>query len=389
MSTIAFTGGYVCVDPTSEPVRDGVVVIAGGVISAAGSRDAIDIPDDAQIVDCSDCTVTAGFWNSHVHFTERKWRDAANIPAAELQEQLRAFTRYGFTSLFDLSSHFSNTAELRTRIGAHDVAGPRIFTTGTGIVPPGVSPPDLVSSMMGWMSVQLPEIATPDDAANAARTLIESGVDGIKLFASGPPSVPGAAMSEDTMRAAVGIAHAARKPVFVHPNTVDDVGRAVRAGVDVIAHTVPRSASPHDDIVAAAAGETALIPTLMLWKHVMRHDRLSLQQRFIDTAIEQLAAFRASGGTVLFGTDHGAVDADPSDEYEFMARAGMTFRDILASLTTAPAQRFAQKTAALALGNAADLVVLRGAPSDGPRIFSNVRLTVCGGRIVYSDNTDA
>jgi hypothetical protein len=33
-------------------------------------------------------------------------------------------------------------------------------------------------------------------------------------------------------------------------------------------------------------------------------------------------------------------DYDPTDEYALMAEAGMTFRQILASLTTAPAERF-------------------------------------------------
>ena len=386
---IALSGGNLCVDPASEPIPDGVLLIHGDTIAAAGPRARVDIPQNAHIINCRGCTVTAGFWNCHVHFTERKWRDAANAPAAELDDELRAFTRYGFTSVFDLSSHVENTAELRRRIEAHEISGPRIFSTGTGIVPPGVSPPDLISSMMGWMSVTLPEVASPEDAASAARILIDRNADGIKLFASGPPSVPGAVLEEDTMRAAIDVAHAAAKPAFVHPNTADDVRRAIRAGVDVIAHTVPRAVAPYDDFAAAAAAGAALIPTLMLWKHVMRHDRLSLQQRFIHAAIEQLAEFLAAGGTVLFGTDHGAVDADPSDEYEYMARAGMMFGDILASLTTAPAKRFTNGGGTIAPGQPADIVVLRGTPADAPQIFSRVRLTVRGGSIVYSDGIDA
>ncbi|MBI4468590.1 MAG: hypothetical protein HY650_04620 [Acidobacteria bacterium] len=45
---------------------------------------------------------------------------------------------------------------------------------------------------------------------------------------------------------------------------------------------------------------------------------------------------------ILFGTGVGAGvdDYDPSDEYTLMAEAGMTFRQILASLTTVPAERF-------------------------------------------------
>lgn len=49
----------------------------------------------------------------------------------------------------------------------------------------------------------------------------------------------------------------------------------------------------------------------------------------------QLRAGIASGGTVLFGTDLGAVDPDPSEEHVLMAQAGMSFSQILASLTIA------------------------------------------------------
>ena len=45
---------------------------------------------------------------------------------------------------------------------------------------------------------------------------------------------------------------------------------------------------------------------------------------------------------LLFGNDLGAVEYDPSEEFVLMAEAGMSFRHILASLTTAPAERFGE-----------------------------------------------
>src|SRR5207247_2448886 len=48
-----------------------------------------------------------------------------------------------------------------------------------------------------------------------------------------------------------------------------------------------------------------------------------------------------AGGQILFGTDVGYLThSDPSREYEFDGRAGLTWREILASLTTNPAARF-------------------------------------------------
>jgi imidazolonepropionase-like amidohydrolase len=90
---------------------------------------------------------------------------------------------------------------------------------------------------------------------------------------------------------------------------------------------------------------------------------------------------------VLFGTDvdAGMDDFDPSDEYALMAEAGMTFRQILASLTTAPAERFGERgrLGRIAPGLAADVVVLSGDPSRDVRAFAAVRYTIRDGKLIY------
>ena len=102
---LALVGGTIYVSPAEEPIRDGVVLIQGGKILAVGSRAHLQVPQAAQVLDCSGLTITAGFWNSHVHFFERKWANAATIPAPELSRQLQdMLTRYGFTSVFDIGS---------------------------------------------------------------------------------------------------------------------------------------------------------------------------------------------------------------------------------------------------------------------------------------------
>ena len=87
---------------------------------------------------------------------------------------------------------------------------------------------------------------------------------------------------------------------------------------------------------------------------------------------------------MLFGTDVGAVDDDPGPEYALMADAGMTPVQILTSLTTAPATRFASSGAGrVAVGLPADLVVLDGDPTADIRALTAVRFTLRGGRTVY------
>jgi imidazolonepropionase-like amidohydrolase len=376
--TLALVGGTVWTSPSEQPIRNATILIEGGKISAVGPEVGVKIPAGARKIDCTGLTVTAGFWNSHVHFTERKWADAAAISATELARQLQEMlTRYGFTSAFDLSSPWDNTRLIRDRIESGEVAGPRIRSTGEGLVPPGALPNDTVIAMMGWMKFPAPEPADAAQARAAAVKLLDSGVDALKLFASGQR---GAAMSQDTMAAVTEEAHRRGKPVFVHPNRGADVLNAVRAGVDVVAHTTPAS-GPWDEGLIAEMKErrVALTPTLTIWRWYARHDRASVQDKVTETEVAQLRAWWEHGGTVLFGTDLGAVDPDPGEEYELMSRAGMSFRQILASLTTAPAERFGEfsRLGRIAEGLEADIVAFRDS-------FTAVRYTIRSGRVIYS-----
>jgi len=356
--------------------KNGNVLIDGDRIVCLGDPSSFEIPADAERIDCSGATISPGFCNAHVHFFERKWWNARAIDVADLRVQLEDFTRFGVTWVFDLSSAWENTSIVRERIERGEVAGPRILSTGEGMVAPGSLPPPMVMAVMGLAPVSLAEIADAQQAARATRGLLDAGVDGVKVFLSSNSGHE--IFDERALQAVVDETHAAGKPLFAHPNTGDDVLAALRAGVDVIAHTTPRSGPWCDDILdAARARRPALIPTLALWKQLLRHDRASVQSQTITVAVEQLRAWREAGGIVIFGTDYGAVGADPGDEYELMMRAGMTTDEIVASMTSAPADFFAQTDRGrIAPGYDADLAVL-----DEP--LGNVRMTLRKGRVIY------
>lgn len=373
---LALAGGTIFTDPSADPIRDGVVLIDGKTIAAAGSRDTVDAATAQTVIDCTGMTVTAGFWNCHVHFFERKWSNASDIPGAELAEQLADFTRFGFTSVFDLGSRWENTRTIRDRVASGEVDGPEIYSTGEIIIPPGAMPAEAVLRALGTTPVPPHEAADALQAADAADAILTQGVDALKVFASG--NAPEQRLTADVLRAAVERAHGSNKPVFAHTNDAQDVLNALAAGVDVIAHTTPRSGAWNAEIIATAQrNDAALTPTLGVWPHLMRHDRVSLVRSLRETAVSQLRMWNDQGAAVLFGTDLGAVDPDPSTEFALMREAGMTFPQILASLTTQPAKRFApsRKCGRIAPGFEADLTVF-ATPFD-------VRCTVRAGRVLY------
>ena len=135
------------------------------------------------------------------------------------------------------------------------------------------------------------------------------------------------------------------------------------------------------------AQHTALIPTLTLWEVELEKQHASAEdeRQFVQSGVNELKVYFEQGGTILFGTDVGYTQHyDTTEEYVLMAKSGMTWRDILASLTTNPATFFkAEHTGQLAAGEAADLVVLDGDPASDVRNFANVDYTIRAGRVIY------
>src|SRR5262249_49298179 len=161
--------------------------------------------------------------------------------------------------------------------------------------------------------------------------LLDAGVDGIKIYACSL-SWPSVHVSEAAIRGAVREAHGRGKLVFAHPQTRQGLLASVRAGVDVLVHTAPNAGAWDDEILTPMKMvKVALIPTLKLWRHELRHERRSNRERFVQTGVDQLRTWVKAGGKVVFGTDVGYMDDyNPAEEYELMAAAGMDARQILA-----------------------------------------------------------
>jgi len=123
--------------------------------------------------------------------------------------------------------------------------------------------------------------------------------------------------------------------------------------------------------------QIALVPTLKLFRHEGRHSRAFFTELEVNKAFGQLRRYSRAGGTVLFGTDVGYMDGyDTNEEFALMARAGLSYREILASLTTAPATRFGRpnEVGRIANGMSADVVLLAGDPARDVSAFARVRV---------------
>jgi imidazolonepropionase-like amidohydrolase len=373
------TGATIYSSPDESPITAGVVVIRDGKIAAVGSKEQIQIPADATVLKYDGMFITAGFQNSHVHFTEQKWENAATLPAQKLNEQLaEMLVRYGFTTVVDTGSFLANTIALRSRIDSGELEGPRILTAGTPIYPENGIPYYLKTDLPPNILALLPNPKTPQEASAIARDQLERGADIVKLFTGSwvkrGEVLP---MNVEVARAAAAEAHSRGKLVFTHASSVAGLEVALKAKVDVIAHALDDDRGFTDSHIAQMkANNMSMIPTLKLFKG----------PPYFKFILKEVGDFFLAGDQILFGTDVGYMrDYDPTDEYYCMAQAGLKWNNILASLTTAPAEKFgeAKRRGRVATGMDADLVVLASDPAKDVKTFSNVRYTIRAGHIIY------
>jgi imidazolonepropionase-like amidohydrolase len=382
---LAFVGAKIYPSPTAPPIEDGTVLVQDGRIIAVGPRRGIKVPDSDSIIDCKGLTLTAAFWNCHVHFIEPKWQGADRMPAGQFNQQMeQMITGHGFAHIYDIAEfNIENVLLIRNRIKKGDVNGPVIYTTGVPLVPPNGSPFYIAP-------LKLPEAGDAQQAINHIRRQIDSGADAAKIWTGSPTRQGVVYMPPDLVRQITATAHGLGKPVFAHPTDTKGVMTAVENGVDILAHTSPDDGRrwSADTIRKMIAAHVALIPTLKLWKDELIKGGVTdwAHHPLLVTAEQQLHDFENAGGTVLFGTDVGYLpDYATVDEYRFLSEAGLDFPRILAMLTTTPAQRFglSNQTGRIVKGMDADIVLVKADPAVAIQALDQVAYTILGGRVIY------
>jgi imidazolonepropionase-like amidohydrolase len=378
-TVMALVGGRVIASPEAPPIEEAAILIEGGRITAVGPRERVTVPAGAKTIDCRNLILLAGFQNSHVHFTEDRWTDAASQPARKLTAQLQfMLTAYGFTAVVDTGSFLGNTVALRRRIETREVSGPRILTAGLPLYPPNGIPYYLKDGSVPQELLNLlPQPSTPKEAELAVIQNIEAGADIVKLFAgSWVTNQRVLPMPADIAIAAVQEAHRRGRLVFAHTSSVAALEVDLSAGVDVIAHALDDTRGlTAEHLRRMKRQNVTLIPTLTLFAEAQNASEI----------FREVVDYAARGGEVLFGTDVGYHQMyNPRLEYESLSKAELSWRQILASLTTNPARRFDEgnRRGQLAPGMNGDIVILGSDPGTGSQAFTNVRYTIRAGEVI-------
>src|SRR6266498_3440795 len=138
------------------------------------------------------------------------------------------------------------------------------------------------------------EIRSAEEAATAVETLADRGAAAIKVSLN---AEAGPTPTDAELAAIVQAAGDRGLPVTAHVQGAGQAERALGSGVSEFAHC-PWSERLSESVLEAAAKAVRIVSTLDIWSF----GNVTPELR---TAADNMARFRAAGGTVVYGTDLG------------------------------------------------------------------------------------
>jgi imidazolonepropionase-like amidohydrolase len=350
---LAVVGATAFAGPGLAPLPDSVVVADGHSIAAVGRRDDVPIPDDARVLDATGMALLPGFIDSHVH-----------IGLAEASAVLRG----GVTTVRDLGWPLSEIVPAARRSLEWDHDGPLIVAAGPMLTVENGYPITAAWAPEGTGVA----ISSETHARQVVAELGALGVAVVKV-ALNPPA--GDVLSQEMLEAIVAAAHGIGAKVTGHIYGLEQLEKALDAGVDELAHALMSPERIPEHVISRMVKRgVALVPTLSIFPE----DEAAI-------AIQNVADLVAAGGVVVYGTDLGNEGPGPGiDELEVtrMEAAGMDVWAIVRSATVDAARWLElDNKGAIEVGRDADLICLASPPAAAADLTA-VRHVIRAGRLI-------
>ncbi|OGK92810.1 MAG: hypothetical protein A2W08_18055 [Candidatus Rokubacteria bacterium RBG_16_73_20] len=398
--------GATLIDGTgAAPVADAVIVIDGERIAAAGPRQGLSWPGDAEIVDVRGKTIIPGLIDAHDHMASHGYALATRFgldePASTAHLRtarvLAEALAMGYTTIRDgggLDTGFKLAIEQGLIPGPRLVLGIQIVSP-TGGIGDRVSPSGHACCAVYDPLLPISVGNGPDEVRDVVRTMVRAGADVIKTATTGGASSRAghgprdAAFSLPEMQALVAESHALGRRVMCHALGGPGLSTALVAGVDSIEHGCYLDEEPELMARMAAQG-TFFVPTLTVYVYHRESASPHVRARAIDLYPHHVASVRRAlelGVPIAAGTDAGG-HGHPKNalELQCLVEAGLTPMQALQAATQWAARCLGleRELGTIEKGRLADLVVVNGNPLDDVKILldpARIALVLKGGSV--------
>lgn len=219
-------------------VSDVTILVRNGRVAAVGPAAAVAVPTGARRVDLGGRFVLPGLISTHVHISDVAGPEAREYTDENTRRQLGVFARYGITSVLSLGGEQAAAFTARQAQSSVPLDRARMFLSG-----------DIITA------------ATPDAAREQVARVAALKPDMIKIRVDDNLGTS-RKMPPEVFQAVIDEAHRRGLRVAAHIFYLDDAKALLRAGVDMIAHSVRDKDIDQEFIALMKAANVPYCPTL-------------------------------------------------------------------------------------------------------------------------------
>jgi imidazolonepropionase-like amidohydrolase len=430
----AITGATLVNTNGKPPATDAVILLQNGKIIRVGTRQSIQIPKDAVIIDARGKWIIPGLIDSHVHFfqsgglyTRPDALDLRKVVSYEkeiekvktnLNDTFARYLRSGITSVVDVGGPLWNF-DVRAVAEKTDIA-PRVIVAGPLIST--YKPPVLSDAQ----DAPIIKANSPEEAREMVRKQAEKKTDLIKIwFVVLPGEMPEKHLP--VIKAVMEESRRLNLRVAVHATELETARVAVREGANILVHSVEDKPVDADFIRLLKEKNVIYTPTLTVYSGYRKtfsqqHDFTSTEYQIAnpyvmsslfdlrhipaenmpkrlkdaidnpkpipppDVELKNLKILQDAGVTIAAGTDAGNIGtlhgASIFRELKMMVDAGLTPNQVLitATLNGAKLMGLEKDLGTIEEGKLADMVILNSDPLNNIQNISNIHLVIKNGK---------
>ena len=394
------------IDGTGTPPRPGMtLVLRDGRIASVYADGSQPLPPGAVERSVAGKFVLPGLIDAHVHnATNPSGEDRRSV----VEERLRKTLLGGVIAVRDMGGDARALADLQRAASAGDILSPDIHYSAIIAGPAFFGDPRVLSSSVGYAPGAAPFTRAVTDTTDLREVIAEArgtGATAVKMYAALDGATAAKVAAEAKRQGLHVWAHLALFPA--RPSEV------VAAGVEVVSHVllvpwetaeqlppfgrralvdlgVTPDAPPIQRLYAMMRERgTILDATLWVFHAPPNSADTSLAKRREQHALDLLRAAHVAGVKIAAGTDDMASDSAGAlpnihRELALLVRAGLTPMEaiVAATQTNAVATGFERDHGTIAIGKAADLLVLRADPTVDIANTTRIAFVVRRGEIV-------
>jgi len=419
---VLYEGARLIVGDSSAPIENAAFVVRNGRITAIGPKDSFQAPAGAAHVDLVGKTVMPAFNNIHVHMGYEgyvSWSVENHTPE-NLLDHLEREAFYGVGTAMAMGEQptdFAITFQRDQLAGKFPPAARFFFAAG--LAPPGGGPDHLLIQGTGPLHAVY-EVATAGEAVAAVRKIAALKIKELKFWVDNRDNTRGGMkkMPPEVYIPLIEEAHKHGMMVHAHATNLGDQKGVVKAGVDVLVHTLVAEKLDDEFIAILKDKKPYWTPVMGLGdrSELCDGDDGFIEQVLPDSVIADVKAgktwlpsppcsaplsaqfaqreenlqynfpkYIAAGARIVLGTDAG-ISAKYSygyaehHEISMYVRLGLSPAEAIVAATSRPTEVLRIKdTGVLAKGKRADFIVLRANPLENIGNTRRIEAVYLGG----------